>query len=272
MNGWQSFVHQFIIAIEPSSANSGQWRLIVALAIIVVGLFLLELLFQNARRRIQASLEKKGHDSAAWNISAVLPALRLAATAWLLQLAELVVVLAEQFTRILNAVQVLLLALAVISAIFWLISKLDYLRRALPGELQERFPEEALAKLNRLLRLTMLIAVAAVFLYSQKSLLPERMWQYSVWRYTAIVIVIVLVYLAIRQIGTFLTKMTIVLRDSKENVRLRLVLEAAIWPVRLLLFTVAICAAKEVLMFPPPADKSAVLMGLWKKSVFVPPG
>jgi MscS family membrane protein len=54
--------------------------------------------------------------------------------------------------------------------------------------------------------------------------------------------------------------MTIVLRDAKENVRLRLVLEAAIWPVRLLLFTVAIYAAKEVLIFPPLADKAAAIL------------
>jgi len=72
--------------------------------------------------------------------------------------------------------------------------------------------------------------------------------------------VVVLVYLAIRQIGAFLTRMTIVLRESKENVRLRLVLEAAIWPIRLLLFTTAIYAAKEILIFPPLADRAADIL------------
>jgi len=65
------------------------------------------------------------------------------------------------------------------------------------------------------------------------------------------------VYLAIRQIGAFLTNLTIVLRQTKENARMRLVLEAAIWPVRLLLFNVAIYAAKEVLVFPTVADQLA---------------
>ena len=260
MNGWQNNLHQFIIAIEPSTFNTGHWRLIVALTILVIGLFLFEIVFRTVTRRIQASLEEKGIASETWQFSALLPAVRLAATAWLLQLAESVAIIADQLTKILHIVQALLLALAAITAIFWLVSRLDYLRRALPNELQDRFPEEALDRLERLLRLTTLIGVASIFLYSQKSMLPVWIWQYSVWRYTLIVIVVVLVYLAIRQIGTFLTRMTIVLRDAKENVRLRLVLEAAIWPVRLLLFTVAIYAAKEVLIFPPLADRAADIL------------
>jgi MscS family membrane protein len=257
MKGGQSFFQDFIAAIDPFTFGSRQWRMLAALAILVLGFFVLEIVFRTLKRRIEASLEKKGRDPQIWNISAVLPAVRLAATAWLLGLAESVVVISEQLIRLLDAVQALLLALALITAVFWLVSKLDYLRRALPTELKDRFPDEALAKLKGLLRLTTLVGVAAVFLYNQKSLLPDWTWQYSVWRYTVIMIVVVMVYLAFRQIGAFLTRMAIVLRDSKENVRLRLVLEAAIWPVRLLLFTIAVYAVKEVLIFPPAADKMA---------------
>ena len=168
--------------------------------------------------------------------------------------------ISEQLSGLLHAVEGLLLALAVIVVVFWLVGRLQNLRQALPDEVQERFPEESLAKLNRLLRLTTLLGVAAVFVYSQRMLLPERLWQYSAWRYLLIVIVVVLVYLAILQIGAFLTRMAIVLKESQENIRLRLVLEAAIWPVRLLLLTVAIYAAKEVLVFPPLADKAADIL------------
>jgi len=260
MNGWQNYWHQFIIVIKNSASNSGHWRLIVALAILVIGLFLLEIVFRRIRKRIHESLEKQGRDPAAWNISAMLPAVRLAATAWLLQLAESVVIISEQLSALLHAVQGLLLALAVIAVMFWLVSRLQNLRLALPDGVQERFPEELLAKLNRLLRLTTLLGAATVFVYSQRMLLPVRLWQYSAWRYLLIVIVVVLVYLAILQIGAFLTRMAIVLKESPENIRLRLVLEAAIWPVRLLLLTVAIYAVKEVLVFPPPADKAAGIL------------
>lgn len=260
MYGWQSILQHMIVAVDAPTVSNRPWRLLVALAILVLGFFILKIVYRTVRQRLQVVLENKGLDQEAWNINAVMPAVRLAATAWLLHLAESVVVISEQFTRILYAVQILLLAIAVIFAVFWLISKLDYLRRALPDELRDRFPEDALARLQRLARLTALVGAATIFLYSQRSLLPQWMWQYSVWRYTLIVIVVVLVYLAIRQIGTFLTRMAIVLRTTKENVRLRLVLEAAIWPVRLLLFAVAIYSAKEVLVFPPMADKSADIL------------
>jgi hypothetical protein len=170
MNGWQKYWHQLMVAIESSTSDTGQWRMIVALAILVVGLFLLELLFRNVRRRILSSLEQKGRDPAAWDISAVLPAVRLAATAWLLNLAESIMLISNQLGRILYTVQALLLAIAAITALFWLIGRLNYLRRALPEELQSRFPEDALARLKRLLQITVLIAAAAIFLYSQRSL------------------------------------------------------------------------------------------------------
>ncbi len=254
MNGWQSLFQNFIIAINPTTQDPQQWRLLVALGILAVGFFLLEILFRNAMRRIQTSLEKAGHDPKTWNFSAVLPAVRLAATAWLLRLVESMVVISLQLGRLLQAVEALLLALAVILFVFWLVSKLDDLRWAMPAELQDRFPEEALTKLKRLFRLLTLAGVAVFFLHSQRALFPERMWQSSAWRYLLIVVVIVLVYLAIRQIGAFLTNLTIVLRQTKETARMRLGLEAAIWPVRLLLFNVAIYAAKEALVFPPAAD------------------
>ena len=86
MDGWQSLFQNFIIAIDPTTQDPQHWRLLFALGIMVVGFFLLEIIFRTAMRRIQTSWEKAGRDPKTWNISAVLPAVRLAATAWLLQL------------------------------------------------------------------------------------------------------------------------------------------------------------------------------------------
>ena len=114
MDGWQSLYQNLMVTVDPSTQNYQQWRLLVALGILVVGFFLLEVLFRAAMRRIQASLEKTGRDPKIWNISAVLPAVRLAASAWLLQLAESIVLISLQLGRLLQAVEALLLALAVI--------------------------------------------------------------------------------------------------------------------------------------------------------------
>jgi len=208
-------------------------------------------------RRIQASLKKAGHDSRTWNIATLLPAVRLAATVWLLRLVESIVVLSKQLGGLVQTAEALLLAMAAIIFIFWLVSKLDDLRWAMPAELQNRFPEEALARLKRLFRLLALVGVAAFFLYSQKALFPEHLFQHSVWRYLLIVVVVVLVYLAIQQTGAFLTNLTIALRKTKENARLRLVLDTAIWPARLLLLNAAIYAGREALVFPPATAQFA---------------
>ncbi|MEJ2169441.1 MAG: mechanosensitive ion channel [Desulfobacterales bacterium] len=260
MNGWQAFFQRFIIVFDLTAIRNRPGSLLAALAIIAAGFFILEIVFRTVRRRIQSFLEKNGRDPGIWDVSAVLPAARLAASAGLLRLAESVIATSEKLNRLLHAVEGLLLALAVITAVFWLVGRLDYLRRLLPGELQHRYPEDAMARVKRLLRLLTLVGTAAFYLNSQKSLLPEGMWQHSVWRYLLIVLVVLLVYLAIRQIGALLTNMAIVLRASKENVRLRLVLEAAIWPVRLLLFSVAIYATKEILVFPTLAQQAAEIL------------
>jgi MscS family membrane protein len=257
MYGWQTIYQNFMVTVDLSTQNYQQWRFLIALGLLVVGFLTLEILFRTATRRIQAALENTSRDPKIWNISAVLPAVRLAASAWLLRLVESIVVISPQLGRLLQTVATLLLALAAIIFVFWLVSKLDDLRWALPAEVQDRFPEEALTKLKRLLRLLTLVGSAAFFLYQQRALFPERMWQYSVWRYLLIVVVIVLMCLAIRQIGAFLTNLTIVLRKTKENTRTRLVLEAANWPLRLLLFNVAIFATNEAFAFPPAFDQLA---------------
>jgi hypothetical protein len=65
--------------------------------------------------------------------------------------------------------------------------------------------------------------------------------------YLLIAALIVIFLMAMRQISTFLTQMTLVLRSSEENVRLRMVFEAAIWPIRLLLVILALAAVRELL-------------------------
>ncbi len=57
MNGWQSIFQNFTIAIDPATQDPQHWRLLVALGILVVGFFLLEILFRVTMRRIQASAE-----------------------------------------------------------------------------------------------------------------------------------------------------------------------------------------------------------------------
>ena len=55
MDGWRSIFQNFIIAIDPATQNPQHWRFLVALGVLVVGFFLLEILFRSAMRRIQSA-------------------------------------------------------------------------------------------------------------------------------------------------------------------------------------------------------------------------
>jgi MscS family membrane protein len=257
METWDNFLDHVNSLFGQSGQGNGLWRFVVSLAIVVVGLIVLEIIFRFAHRRFQAALEKKGHSPDAWKIAAFLPPLRLAAMALLLQLIEPVLGASQQLVNILNVIETLLLILAAISVIYVLIDFLDRLRLALSTNLQDQFPEQALAKLKSFLRVSTLVLALAVFIYSMRNFFPQWLLQYPVWRYLLIVAVIVIVYMAIRQVGGFITNMIVVLKNSEENVRLRMVLEAAVWPIRLLLICLAIYVAKEFLYFPPTAERIA---------------
>ena len=254
MNSWQQFLQQLGL-IGQSGDSSHPGRLIASLGIFIVGLIVLETIFRLAKRRVQASIEKKGHDPRQWRLKSFMPPLRLAGAALLLCLIEPLLPVSPQFIKVLHSVEVLLMVLAAIIVVYLLIAWLDRLRLALPEHLQDQFPEKALARLKSFLRVSALIGAVAIFFYSQRSLLPEQFLQYALWRYLLIVAVIFILFVALRQISAFLTQMTLVLRSSEENIRLRMVLEAAIWPIRLLLLTLTLAAFRELVPLSPFWDR-----------------
>ena len=250
MNTWQQFLQQ--LGVIGQSGDAGQpGRLIASLAIFIVGLIALEIIFYLAKRRVQASIEKKGQDPRQWRLKGFMLPLRLAAVALLLRLIEPLLTLTPQFIKVLHSIEVLFIVLAAIIVFYLLIAWLDRLRLALPDNLQDQFPEDTLAKLKSFLRVSVLIAAVVIFLYSLKNYFPEQFFQYPFWRYLLILAVIFILFVAVRQISTFLTQLTLVLRSSGEKNRMRMVLEAAIWPVRLLLAVLALTAVSELLRLSP---------------------
>jgi MscS family membrane protein len=186
-----------------------------------------------------------------------MPPLRLAGIALLLRIAESALGGSQQLINILHGIEALLLILAAIFIVYVFVDWLDRLRLALPMNLQGQFPEHALAKLKSFFRVATLVIALAIFLYGMRNLFPQWLLQYPVWRYLLLVAAIVMIFMAIRQIGGFLTNMIVVLKSSEENVRLRMVLEAAVWPIRLLLIALAVYAVREILYFPVTAERIA---------------
>ena len=257
MSKWQAFFDKINTLIHQVTVGNELWRFIASLGVLVIGFLILETLWRSANRQIKASVEKKGLDPEVWTLSLLLPPLRLAFAALLLRLAEVFLVLPGQLRQILHGLETLILALAIILLLFQVVGLLDRLRGALPAAAQDALPEETLAKFKSAFRVVALIGVAAVYLQTQKAFFPEWLWKYAWWRYVLIVIVVFAVYLVSRLSGKFLSGMTAALRESEEQMRLRLLLKAAIWPIRLLLATIAVYAAKSIIQLPAAVTRIA---------------
>ncbi len=238
---------QFDQLLQQIISGNTAWRFVVSLAIMVIGYIILEILFNLTLRRIEKSLKDKGKSPKLWHLQSFLPPLRLAMFAILLRVAEEPLFVLDRLAQILHGLEAFLLALAFIVLAFQLVGLLDNLRVTLPAKLQERFPQKALSKLKRMLRFFILIGVVAVFIYNQRSIFPEWLLKSPFWRYLLLIAIFILIYQAMRLIGKFISDITTVLRDSEENVRLNLVLKAAMWPIGLLLVSMAVYAFKEVL-------------------------
>ncbi len=238
---------QFDQLLQQIISGNTAWRFVVSLAIMVIGYIILEILFNLTLRRIEKSLKDKGKSPKLWHLQSFLPPLRLAMFAILLRVAEEPLFVLDRLAQILHGLEAFLLALAFIVLAFQLVGLLDNLRVTLPAELQKRFPQKALSKLKRMLRFFILIGVVAVFIYNQRSIFPEWLLKSPFWRYLLLIAIFILIYQAMRLIGKFISDITTVLRDSEENVRLNLVLKAAMWPIGLLLVSMAVYAFKEVL-------------------------
>ncbi len=257
MSRWQTFFDKINTHIHEVAVGNEVWRFIASIGILVLGFLILETIWRSANRKIKASVEKKGLDPEVWNLSFLLPPLRLAFAALLLRLAEVPLVLPGQLLQILHGVEALIVALAIIILLFQVVGLLDRLRKALPAQAQEALPERTLAKFKSVLRIVALIGVATVYMQTQKAFFPEWLWKSSWWRYLLIVIVIFAVYQVSRLSGKFLSGMTTALQESEEQIRLRLTLKAAIWPIRLLLATVAVYAAKTIIHLPAAVTRIA---------------
>jgi len=250
MNTSSSLFDRINALINQTAVGNEPWRFIAAFCILVVGLTVLEILFRVTRQRIQRSLEKKGVLSEQWNLSSLLPPLRLFFTAVLLRMGESALILPEPLLGLVHALEALLLALASILFLFLLIGFIDRVSQALPEKMQEGFPERTISKLKSALRISVLIVAAAAFIYTQRSLFPEWLWRYAWWRYLLIVVVINMILLVIRLAEKFLSGMLLDLKASEEKIRTRLVLQSTVWPIRLLLVTIAVYAVKEILPLP----------------------
>ncbi|MBN2516870.1 MAG: mechanosensitive ion channel family protein [Deltaproteobacteria bacterium] len=224
------------------------------LVILVIGFSVLEVLWRVGNRRFGSLLEKKGVKNWAPYFAGFLPSLRLAFAAMLLRLGEVPLKIPPKLLGLLHGLELFIVTLALIFFLFQLIRILDILVTFLPVNLQKQFTEDGVNKLKNVLRIAALVCAAVFFIYTEKALFPDWLLKSSLWRYVTLIVVLVVLYIGGRLLTSFLESMTVALKDSIERTRLRLVLQAALLPMRLLLVAIAVYALQEIFVLPKAAD------------------
>ncbi len=260
MNEIVGFFEAVLAACQRWVELNTDLRVAAAVVLLGTGLFCMEWIVRQIQNRIH---EKEVIDR--WiHITELSVPLRLFLFALLIKVARIPLHFPEGMDRGFDAVEGLLIAVAVIAAVLKVISIADRARNEMPEDLRIALPDRAFSWFLHVLRLAVVVGAVMVYAYAQRDIMPEWLMAYAWWRYVLILGVILLIFLASQVIGRFLMHLTSHLGDSGENLRLRLLLASAVWPVRLLLLSVIVYAAKEILQLPEAGMQGAdILIGVF---------
>jgi MscS family membrane protein len=254
MSSVKELFDQFVRLIGKVQAGNDAWQFIASAVILVVGFFILETAWRYSNRRIGEVLDKRGLQQWSPYLSGFLPSLRFAFAALLLRAAELPLIIPPKLLVLLHGLETFLLSLAIIFFLFHLVQFMDLIYGRVPETMKRQISQRGLKNLKGFLRIAAIVAAALFFVYADKSLFPPWLWESSAWRYLSLLFVFILLYMGGSLLTAFLDTMTVSLRDSAEKVRMRLVLRAAMWPMRILLIAIAVYALQEILVLPEAAD------------------
>ncbi len=235
-------------------AGNAFWQIMVSIAILAVGFVILETFWRYANRHVKASFRDRDLEKVVPYFSGFFPSLRLAVAVLLIRMAEIPLKLPEQLGILLHGLEAFLLALAVIFLFFHLVRMLDLVRFAIPDIMLRETAQRNLARLKSVMRIIAMALITVAFVYTQQAFFPEWLWQSSWWRYLLIVLIMFVLFMGGRVIGAFFSTMVNALRDDEERVRLRLVLEASLTPIYILLAAMVVYAVREILLVPPRAE------------------
>ncbi len=229
-------------------------QVVLSVTIFVAGFILLEFLWRFANRHMEKAMKKGVFKEWVPYVSGIFPVLRLAFAALILKVAATPLLLPEQLQTLLAGLEMFLVSLALMFFAFLLVRMLDLVKLVMPAGTRRKLSTKTFKNLKGTLRIVGVIIAAGFFVYTQKALFPEWLWKSAWWDYLLIVIVFAAIYIGGRLFTVFLETMTDAMKDTEERAHLRLVLSAAIWPIRFLLLAIAMYAAKEILTLPEGAS------------------
>jgi len=231
------------------------WLFAVFIIILMAAIFSFEFLFSFVKKRFGIFINSKGYSSGKWNLSLFKPSFRLAFIVLIIRLTEPFFIFSHGHQTFFRIMEFFILAIAVILLFFEGISLLDMMLLPLPENLRNQFSKDSLNKLKRILKITIVITVAAGFLWVQKNLLPESIVKHFLWKYLIALIVFDIIFVIARETDKFLSGIITGLKDLEEKARFCIVLKSTLWPIRLFFIILIVYIVTQILDLPPSVEK-----------------
>jgi len=231
------------------------WLFAVFIIILMAAIFSFEFLFSFVKKRFDIFINSKGYSSGKWNLSLFKPSFRLAFIVLIIRLTEPFFIFSHGHQTFFRIMEFFILAIAVILLFFEGISLLDMMLLPLPENLRNQFSKDSLNKLKRILKITIVITVAAGFLWVQKNLLPESIVKHFLWKYLIALIVFDIIFVIARETDKFLSGIITGLKDLEEKARFCIVLKSTLWPIRLFFIILIVYIVTQILDLPPSVEK-----------------
>lgn len=231
------------------------WRFAVFIIILLTGIFSFEFLFSFAKKRFRIFIQSKGYSAGKWDLSLFKPSLRLASIVLIIRLTEPFFIFSVQQQALFRIIEFFFLSLAIILLLFEGVSLLDMMLLPLPENFRNRFPKDALTKLKRILKIAIVIAVAAGFLWVQKNLLPEWIVKHFLWKYLVALIVFDIIFVIARETDRFLSGIITGLKDLEEKARFSIVLKSTLWPIRFFFIILTVYILTQLFDLSPSVEK-----------------
>ncbi len=224
----------------------------VSLVFLLAGILLMEWFFVYVRGWIRGARARQDRPDI-WRLNFIRVPLRLLVVALLLRLARLPLTLPETFSRAAGFLEDILPALALLVLAGWGFSVIRRLIRTLPENLGQAFPEEDYRRVRGLTLLALVAGLGGWMARVRQVFLVPGGEAIVWWQGGLALLLLLILFFLTRLVGRFHTRIALGSRPFGDTERLRLLLRALLWPLRLLLVAAVLYAAGRILPWADPA-------------------
>ncbi|MBU2515303.1 mechanosensitive ion channel [bacterium] len=244
----QSFLSKLISENQLIIITNEPRQFLFSASLLFIGFISVAFLFRFLKKRLD--IRKDETEQPFWNLNQHTLSLRWICYAGILRLAELPVDLQPMQLEVLHFFESLIVAIAILAFLFSLINRASQYVIKPSSLFQDDHVIRHLSIIKNISRTLVVLGMVSGFIVAQKSIFASWMLSTSWWRYFLAFTLIILLWIFSMTVGRLLLRITNILGNREENIRLILILKALLWPIRILVVALIVYALKIVFSFP----------------------